>query len=688
MPLLDYSRFGITAEDVGSRPFAYIIGFDLGDGELAAAYWDLSEEGFTDPKNLYFNKHQDLKVLSGLYGSSRIGYLGGSVGSISTQSDAEGHLFLNFKVPPARLLDGEKYEGTQVTKLELIQELFRFHLSNILNNNNVRFDGRGLVVVGCPSSPEWLDNGMDVLYARILQRAIAKLGRDLTVVVLPESRASLMKVYKESYNDFHSRLDDGIIVIDHGSSTLDVTVTDFADNHQWDFSIPLGARLIESTALDIELKKQNRDQRDLESLETQRLLFRGTKEAHYTYPEGSRRISIYFKEGKGGSIDARISAESMHNVTHKEEVEYTTTEGKTVGTWSDLHIAFLADAASSCGIDPATYKGTIMLTGGASSMQFVRENAAHLFPNASITDDHDPSYCVSRGLVWVARADLEAMKLGERVRQQLWNAIQNDLWRFRDILGGEVTPVIYSYLLSQVKDWAENGANVTPRELQRKMSDALVNPRTPEQKEWKRKVNNAIRTGIKNYFTYSSLNPLTYAFGGFNNGSLRELIATTVNSIFSQAFPGKVDARHIKDFNIDNALWNKLVKDASSENGAISRSITGAIDFSDLLMGVIVRILYWICSALALIPIILTVGIYDPTDEIEELFDKSDKLISDKKRMKVYKKLINDQGETTEKIRGLFSSSKIGEDGQIARAIIEGIEPALDAAVNNVSLYF
>lgn len=38
-------------------------------------------------------------------------------------------------------------------------------------------------------------------------------------------------------------------MIDHGSSTLDITAIDFKENTQYDFSIPLGANLIERKIL-------------------------------------------------------------------------------------------------------------------------------------------------------------------------------------------------------------------------------------------------------------------------------------------------------------------------------------------------------------------------------------------------------------------------------------------------------
>ncbi|MDE6843177.1 MAG: hypothetical protein K2J24_06595, partial [Muribaculaceae bacterium] len=67
MALLDFSRFGVTAQDVRDGKYSYIIGFDLGDGEISAAYWNLKEEGFVKPYDLKFDKDEHQKVLSALF---------------------------------------------------------------------------------------------------------------------------------------------------------------------------------------------------------------------------------------------------------------------------------------------------------------------------------------------------------------------------------------------------------------------------------------------------------------------------------------------------------------------------------------------------------------------------------------------------------------------------------------------
>lgn len=675
MPILDYKRFGVTVNDVESGRFSYIIGFDLGDGELSAAYWDLREDGFAKPIDLKFDINENTKVVSALFLRSNNKIMGGTLGAISALSDAEGQLFLNFKVPPARLLDGELYEGSRVSKLGLMCNLLYYHLSKILEVNKLNFEGTGLIVIGCPSSPEWLNNDMDVKYAKALQDGLKRLKKDFTVVVIPESRASLMKVYKENVNDIRVSLENGIIVIDHGSSTLDVTVIDFVHNHQSDFSIPLGAKLIERKVREVVLREHRRRVNELLGPDFQLMSIRNAKEAHYTHPEGSPRVILEFSDES--MLKANLSADLMHRVTDVDKVRYSTEDEPFVeGTWNELHIAFITDTASRCGINPVTYKGTILMTGGASRMRFVRDNAAKIFPNATIVCDTEPSFCVSRGLVWGSRSDLNAMKLTEKVREEVRTAIQNDTEHFRRMLGEEIAPVIYSYILPQVEDWVKTGADITPRQMQKKMSDGLINPVTPSQKEWNRKIHEALQTGIRKYFTNNS------------NSSLRDLIADTVNRVFSQEFPGKINAANIKNFCIENNVWDKLVKDASSENGPIAPIINGSINFNDLLRGAIEGLMYLAVGVVALALYFASFGLIDFLDTIDKKFDKADALLSDSKRMKVYTHLKENKSEVIDKIVNTFATSKIGDDGKIAGAIIEAVKPSLETAVNNVSLYF
>ncbi len=675
MPVLNYKRFGVTDDDAKSGRFSYIIGFDLGDGELSAAYWDLREEGFAKPEDLKFDINGTTKVVSALFMRSNQKILGGTLGSMASLYDAEGQLFLNFKVPPARLLEGEFYEGTRISKIGLLCNLLFYHLSKIFEVNRLNFEGKGLIVIGCPSSPEWLGNDMDVKYAKALQDGLARLKKDFTVVVIPESRASLMKVYKENVNDIRVNLENGIIVVDHGSSTLDVTVIDFINNHQSDFSVPLGAKLIERKIREVVLKERGRRVNELIAPDFQLMNIRSGKEAHYAHPEGSPRVSLEFRDEV--MLTAKLSAELMNRVTNVDKVRYSTEDEPLVeGTWSDLHIAVLSDTARRCNINPSDYKGTILMTGGASRMKFVRDNAAKVFPKATIVCDIEPSFCVSRGLVWGSRSDLNAMRLTEKVREEVETAIQIDVPHFRRMLGEELAPIIYSYILPQVEDWVKKGANITPRQMQKQMSDGLVNPVTPAQKEWSRKINEALQTGIRKYFTNNS------------SSSLRNLIADTVNRIFSQEFPGKINAENIKNFRIENDVWDKLVKDASSENGPIAPIINSSINFNYLLRGAIEGLMYFAVGVVALALYLASFSLIDILDTVDKKFDKADALLTDSKRMKVYTHLKEKKSEVIDKIVNTFATSKIGDDGKIAGAIIEAVKPSLETAVNNVSLYF
>ena len=239
MAQLNFNRFGIKEEDANS--FDYILGFDMGHGEISVSYWKMNVNSV--PDDLKVNDTSDKKDFALLFEESNGTYKTGA----ATIGGENGRLFSYFKVKPSRM--NELYAGTQKTKKELMQQMLVEILKQVKakNTNEGLFTGKGLLVVGCPSSPDWLANEADLKYAKIFQDVVGQTGHDLKVIVMPESRASLVKIYKESTGneEFIKILHDGVIVYDFGSSTLDATSIDFDNNIQNDESIPLGAHLIE-----------------------------------------------------------------------------------------------------------------------------------------------------------------------------------------------------------------------------------------------------------------------------------------------------------------------------------------------------------------------------------------------------------------------------------------------------------
>ena len=297
MALLDFTRFGVTAQDVRDGKYSYIIGFDLGDGEIAAAYWNLKEDGFIKPEDLKFDINESHKILSALFTEKNGTIHIGTLGVMSSLANTQGNLYINFKVTPKRLHDGELYEGDSISKKQLMQLMLRTSLENIYKNNPNKFSGEGLLVVGCPSGPEWLENDADSMYAEIIRESLEGLDLCLKVIIMPESRASLIKVYKEQGELVGKHIQDGVVVMDHGSSTFDITLINFLTNQQTDDSVPLGANKIERTMLKTLLEQNNKTRFDLSDFRSQLLLIRTAKEAFFTNPVSKPRIFMEWTDG-------------------------------------------------------------------------------------------------------------------------------------------------------------------------------------------------------------------------------------------------------------------------------------------------------------------------------------------------------------------------------------------------------
>ncbi len=683
MALLDFTRFGVTAQDVREGKYSYIIGFDLGDGEISAAYWNLKEAGFVKPEDLKFDKDEHQKVLSAIFteknGTTHIGTLD----EMSNLVNSQGNLYINFKVTPKRLHDGELYEGDSITKKQLIQLLLRKCIEKIYERNPDKFNGEGLLVVGCPSGPEWLENGADLMYADILRESLKDLNLSLKVIVMPESRASLIKVYKEQGKLVSEHVQDGVVVMDHGSSTFDITLIDFINNRQIDDSVPLGANKIERAMLKTLLEQNKRTRFDLQDFRSQLLLIRIAKEAFFTNPISKPRIFIEWTDGDFAM--SRISEDFMTGITHNSPQSYTSEKYSLAkGSWAQLHKDFTEKTiyrlCKTMQVAPADFKGVILLTGGASKMQFIKNTASELFPNAHIVVDPEPSYCVSRGLAWAAYTDLKALELISTVKERIGDAVRANFPTLKAILADKLAPIVYEYALTQLADWADNGDNVTLTDFVKNVESSFMDASTPEGKQRMNLIQQTIKAAITEYLNDN------------REGGVRTLIVNTVNDVFSATFPGKIKAENLTAFKINDDEWANVVSEVSSNQIKFKSSLLQAISLENVLMGVFKFILAICIFTGALILTIITLGMVD-LESIGKQLDKmfvENQTVSKNKRQKALKKFKENKEENISKISEAIRNAQMPPEAQdnVSSQIIQTLSPVIDKAVDVVSIYF
>ncbi|HWT76790.1 MAG TPA: hypothetical protein VN258_18985, partial [Mobilitalea sp.] len=198
----------------------------------------------------------------------------------------------------------------------------------------------------------------------------------------------------------------GAVVFDFGSSTSDSTYMYIKGSTAIDIdtSEPLGGSYIEQKMLE-DFFEGKRKRETLKDEENAKMDLRGIKEAHYLSPMGELAATVSFIDG----IEAKmVDQEYMEYITHQCEIAYINNERiKVGGSWVKLCRDFLFRIRELLRSSPI---GTVLLTGGASRMPFIQGLCSDAFPYAKIIVDQDPSFCVSRGLAWAGKTDLEAQK--------------------------------------------------------------------------------------------------------------------------------------------------------------------------------------------------------------------------------------------------------------------------------------
>lgn len=286
-------------------------------------------------------------------------------------------------------------------------------------------------VFGTPSG--W-DSAARETYRQVLREA----GLD-DVEVIPESRAALL--FARDSDDL-VRLGPGsdgtggaaragdplsagssVLVVDLGSSTLDITRVSGLVAKPLDDGVPLGAGLIDQAIVD-HLRREIHGERlerwleppYAEPDEIKRLLFdcRLAKEAffcndhpHVEFPVADR-VFVPTGASKDDFFLIRLHRDLMDRVLAKEQ---PTLGGR---GWREAYQAELRRAAEAADAD----LDLVILTGGASRMRFALEDAQEIF-EAPVVLGHEPEFAIARGLSIAGRIGVRAAGFRADVRELL-----------------------------------------------------------------------------------------------------------------------------------------------------------------------------------------------------------------------------------------------------------------------------
>lgn len=440
-----------------------LFGFDLGDGESAVAW--VRSGALNEPQLIELAGKKS--VLTALGEHQEMGTL---IGEQAYLADA-GQLHLRFK--SRYLFDRDGAEP-------LIRKFAGAVLGELMKSGKLTDPDRAAFFVGCPSGWDETARGD---YRRLFEQAGFR-----NVSIVSESRAAFMFVRESGeLNLPDSALSAPTLIIDAGSSTTDFTfINELHTVRAFDFGEAyLGGGLIDRMLLDSSLERspirerlegvfercpQYRARAELEARKVKEMYFTRralAQGAHFSVPcESSVKI---YSERPPLTLDISCEDGDMDRILN--------TPIERLGlSYLDAYRKGLLSAKKQLRDTPPEL---ILLTGGASRMDFMAGIAGEIFPGAQLLHGAEPEFSIARGLCYALRVDMKTRAFEREVKA----LIDSDEVE-RIILGAlpklfyKVAPVITSGLIEgcaadAFKRW-KHGELKTLGEMSEVVRDSLV----------------------------------------------------------------------------------------------------------------------------------------------------------------------------------------------------------------------
>lgn len=391
----------------------YIIGIDFGHGETSAAFcpigWNLQDGELEGVKDIDFgNNSKVIPSAISITDDGRV-YIGETAFLPEVLNRAKVNVC--FKKCP-KDINGEQ-EQLMIQYMRAVYQL-------ICEKNNALFTkGNHIVCIAAPSG--WSQEAM-LLYGQMAHKA----GLPIFGCV-SESRAAFIKAQQDVSSGLPQYINQGAIVFDMGSSTLDFTY--LRENEVCDYGYDCGASRVEKLIY----SGLREDNEDIVSFEQQhphlvaKLLFeaRSAKEGVYFHPETRFKRTVNFEDIVD---DEEFEDAKMKFIYEPGELNRTLQSNGYIDEIRRAMIDFKQNHINGKPIYVA------FLTGGASRMDFIKPLVSECWglPEDKIYRDQDPSLTISRGTAdtgrMIARNQNESEEQVGSVDEQIehWrNIIQN-----------------------------------------------------------------------------------------------------------------------------------------------------------------------------------------------------------------------------------------------------------------------
>jgi|GEM_PF-5829482 Molecular chaperone len=551
-----------------------VIGWDFGHGENSIWAFRLSSN---EPAILNLDSEKNRQLMS------LIAYDGNSV-LIGSEARTKMSVIPYFKRDPSNWT--AIIPGRNISYKKAMSDFFKKLMEDIRNYNPeyIQPNDKILLVVGCPSNSIWTNDENRTAYEALIKEAA---GAD-EVKVMPESRAAMIGFFSPTRN-LNINTSNGAIVLDLGSSTLDFTYMLFG-KYLIERSCTLGAHHIEMNMLKKVLQKAGISLKDvyIPDINVTLIDFRAFKEAYYNKTLGRSktihsfelvdlngdRIVVDKKEDGSPKYQEKdvivdIDDDFMKSVINDSLVEISS-GNISLGrdSWQGHLETFLRKVKLILDSKHLSYE-TVLLTGGASAMPFVKKLCREIF-GVEPHIEMNPSHSVSSGLAMAGKVDLELPGLFEGAIKNILEKSDLACLELKDECSKNIAEYAYNQILP-VLESVRNGGDITLGQFKALIEHKLEAILT--------------RDVIQRLMTNPNEN--------FRN-KCSQLVVDSANIAARRLYPGMVAGNQLRMLStsiLNNALPDTLVN---------SNDIIGNMNFNSILTSIINGIIRVIGYAIAL----------------------------------------------------------------------------------------
>lgn len=524
----------------------YVIGIDFGHGETSAdicnIQWSNNFNGLESPEPIEIL--HNLKAIKSALLIEETVDAGGElsskyyIGDEAVERYSSQHrraksdntrlsYYAYFKKAPS-LMNKQEKEIMTVFMREVYLRI-RQRCVNLTDDNHV-------VYVACPSNPQkWNDNELKQ-YSQIALEAGLPIARidDESVGIIRESRAAFLKARFNPSSK--ASIKEGILLIDFGSSTVDLTYySSIHTEKPIDSGGDCGASQFEEIIMHDLVQRNATVSEAIERMPSSRnamlLSIREAKEKYYRYSEEDLEVSFSLTKVTAGSITGVID-----EYYSPEEIDALMGDYK-----NSIRECFSSFEKSVTHGKPIKL---IFMTGGASRMGFAQNIAKEVFNyKDKIFIESDPSLTISNGIALAGRADLRAYALQNSLLKSSY--IETDISsKVVNTAAYDIRDKIIEKLELCYSNFANSGSSISSLEKSIKSSISYVGAnsylKNAFSKELRQEVNNNIipelNSIVGNYFpdekipTIAPSREFSIAVD-INNNAIETAISDSVSTI-------------------------------------------------------------------------------------------------------------------------------------------------------------